>query len=47
LRIKKLVEGAVRTREGKVVAGPEDQVVEELFTTLLKDGWLEHAKQNK
>jgi len=27
-----------------LVSGSEDQVVEELFETLLKEGWLDHLK---
>jgi electron transfer flavoprotein beta subunit len=46
LRIKKLVEGTVTTREGRLVSGPDDEVVEELFNTLLRDGWLDHLKNN-
>jgi electron transfer flavoprotein alpha/beta subunit len=45
LRIKKLVEGAVSTREGIIVEGLEDQVVEELFSTLLREGWLDHLRK--
>ena len=46
LRIKKLVEGTVSTREGRIVEGLEDQVIEELFSTLLREGWLDHARKN-
>lgn len=45
LRIKKLVEGTVSTREGRIVGGLEDQVVEELFNTLLREGWLDHIRK--
>jgi electron transfer flavoprotein beta subunit len=44
MRIRKLVEGTVKMREGRLVSGSEDQVVEELFETLLKEGWLDHLK---
>ena len=42
MRIRKLIEGTVSTREGKVVSGEDDVVVEELFQALLRDGWLGH-----
>lgn len=45
-RIRKLIEGTVKRREGKVVMGEEDQVVEELFGTLLAEGWLDHLRKN-
>jgi electron transfer flavoprotein beta subunit len=44
MRIRKLVEGTVGTREGRLVSGSEDQVIEELFEALLKEGWLDHLK---
>jgi electron transfer flavoprotein beta subunit len=44
MRIRKLVEGTVKTREGRLVSGSEDRVVDELFETLLKEGWLDHLK---
>ncbi len=43
-RIKKLIEGTIKLREGKVVKKDEDSVVEELFQILLKEGWLDHLK---
>jgi electron transfer flavoprotein beta subunit len=46
MRIRKLVKGTVKTREGRLVSGSEDQVVEELFGTLLKEGWLDHIRKN-
>lgn len=45
-RIKKLIEGVVASREGKLVRGEEDHVVEELFQTLLQEGWLNHLRKN-
>lgn len=45
-RILKLVEGTVKRREGRVVTGDEDSVVEELFRTLLDEGWLSHLRKN-
>jgi electron transfer flavoprotein beta subunit len=47
MRIRKLVEGTVKMRQGRVVSGSEDQVVEELFQTLLKEGWLDHLKRDR
>jgi electron transfer flavoprotein beta subunit len=44
MRIRRLVEGTVKTREGRLVDGPEDDVVEDLFSTLLKGGWLDHLR---
>jgi electron transfer flavoprotein beta subunit len=44
-RIRKLVEGTVKRREGKIVAGEEDEVVEELFRTFLAEGWLNHLRK--
>lgn len=44
-RILKLLEGTVRRRGGKVVAEDEDSVVEELFQTLRKEGWLDHLRE--
>lgn len=45
-RIQKLIEGTVTRREGRVVAGEEERVVEELFQTLLGEGWLNHLRKN-
>jgi electron transfer flavoprotein beta subunit len=45
-RIKKLIEGVVASREGKLVRGEEDGVVEGLFQTLLQEGWLNHLRKN-
>ena len=44
-RIQRLVEGTIKSREGRLVQGQEDAVVEELFQTLLKGGWLGHLKK--
>lgn len=46
-RILRLVQGTVKRREGKVVAGGADVVVEELFRTLLDEGWLSHLRKNE
>lgn len=45
-RIRRLVEGTVRRRQGKVVTGEEDQVVDELFLTLFSEGWLSHLQKH-
>lgn len=44
-RIKQLVEGIIKPREGKVIERDEDSIVEELFQILLKEGWLDHLKK--
>ena len=41
-RIQKLLQGTMTTREGKVISGEEDHVAEEIFQTLLREGWLNH-----
>ncbi len=41
-RIQKLLQGTMTTREGKVISGGEDHVAEEIFQTLLHEGWLNH-----
>lgn len=45
-RIRKLLEGTIRRRAGKVIREEENRVVEELFQTLLKEGWLDHLRQS-
>ena len=47
LRIKKLIEGKIKSREGKINIGSEDYLVEQLFQVLLKEGWLDHLHKNK
>lgn len=42
LRMQGIVEGAVKKRGGKLTAGDEDAVIEELYQRLQKDGWLDH-----
>jgi electron transfer flavoprotein beta subunit len=37
-------EGFMQKRQGKIVRGKEDKVVEELFQTLLREGCLDHLK---
>lgn len=44
-RREKLREGTIRRREGKIVKGEEDVVVEELFQALLQGGWLDHLRK--
>lgn len=45
LRIARLIHGTAKGRTGKMIRGTEVQVVEELFQTLLKEGWLDHLKK--
>jgi electron transfer flavoprotein beta subunit len=45
-RIKKMLEGTIKRRAGKIVKDHEDGLVEELFQTLLTEGWLEHLKKS-
>jgi electron transfer flavoprotein beta subunit len=46
-RRMQLLEGSMRKRRGKIVNGDEDEMVEELFRTLLARGWLNdrHLKE--
>jgi electron transfer flavoprotein beta subunit len=44
-RRRQIGEGAVTKRQGKIVRGCDDAVVEELFQTLLRQGWLEHLRR--
>jgi electron transfer flavoprotein beta subunit len=44
-RIKQLIEGTIKPREGKIVKKDEDSMVEALFQTLRKEGWLDHLKK--
>jgi electron transfer flavoprotein beta subunit len=45
-RITSLIAGTIRMRAGKVVKAEEDRVVEALFGTLLKGGWLSHLRKS-
>lgn len=40
-----LGEGSMATRQGRIVRGTEDAVVEELFETLRRNGWLDHLRK--
>jgi electron transfer flavoprotein beta subunit len=44
VRIKMLIEGTLTRREGRIVTGEEDYMVEELFQALRKGGWLDHLR---
>jgi electron transfer flavoprotein beta subunit len=44
-RIKQLIEGTIKPREGKIVIKDEDSIVEEIFQILRKEGWLDHLKK--
>ena len=44
-RIKKLLEGTIQRREGRVLKQDEDRLVDELFQTLLDEGWLNHLRK--
>jgi electron transfer flavoprotein beta subunit len=45
-RIRQLIEGTIKPREGKIVKKDEDSLVEELFQILRKEGWLDHLKKS-
>jgi electron transfer flavoprotein beta subunit len=45
LRIAQLVQGTVKRRAGRLIRGPEAQVAEELFQTLLHEGCLDHLRK--
>jgi hypothetical protein len=44
-RILKLLEGSVQRRGGKLIEKKEDELVEELFQTLRREGWLDHLRK--
>ena len=46
-RRRRLGEASMQKRQGKIVRGNDDAVVEELFQTLLREGWLNHLGKNK
>ena len=45
-RIKQLIEGTIKPRDGKIVKRDEESIVEELFQTLRNEGWLNHLKKS-
>ena len=44
-RREKLREGSMKKRAGLIVKGDADEVAEELFQTLLREGWLDHLRK--
>ena len=44
-RILQMVAGVVRQREGRVVRGDPEAVVQELFDFLRREGWLDHLRR--
>jgi electron transfer flavoprotein beta subunit len=44
-RRRQIGEGSIQKRKGRIVRGAEDRVVEELFQTLLREGWLQHLRK--
>jgi electron transfer flavoprotein beta subunit len=46
-RRRQIGEGSMQKRQGTIVRGTEDTVVEDLFQTLLRDGWLEHLRKER
>ncbi len=44
-RRRLLGEGPIVRRQGRIASGNEDAVVNELFQTLLRQGWLEHLRK--
>lgn len=46
-RREKLREGSMKKRAGLVVKGGLDHVAEELFETLLREGWLDHLRKRE
>ncbi len=43
-RILELVRGSVQTRQGRVVQESAEAIVEEIFTALKDEGWLDHLR---
>ena len=46
-RIRKLLEGVLRPREGRLIQKDEEALAEEMFKTLLREGWLDHLWKDK
>jgi electron transfer flavoprotein beta subunit len=46
-RISTLLKGTIQRREGRVIREDEDRVVDELFHTLLREGWLDHLREQR
>ena len=46
-RILKLVEGAVKRRQGRVVKDSPEVVAEEIFAALRDEGWLDHLRPTR
>jgi hypothetical protein len=44
-RIKKLLEGRIKLRAGKVIRDDEDGLTEEIFQVFLNEGWLDHLRK--
>jgi electron transfer flavoprotein beta subunit len=44
-RRRQIGEGAMLKRQGRIVRGNEDEVVEDLFQTLLREEWLDHLRK--
>jgi electron transfer flavoprotein alpha/beta subunit len=44
-RIRKLVEGVLKPREGRVIQKDEAALAEAIFQTLLSEGWLDHLRK--
>jgi len=45
-RRRQIEEGSMQKRRGRIVRGDEEEIVEELFQTLLRDGWLDHLRKD-
>ena len=43
-RILQIVAGSVRRRAGRVVQGTDEQIAEEIFDCLVREGWLDHLR---
>jgi hypothetical protein len=44
-RVLELVQGSVQRREGRVVQKATGEIVEEVFSTLRDEGWLDHLRR--